>query len=208
MPQDVAGLISAMGGDKTFVDKLDSVFDAKVDPKQFAHVEDITGLIGWYAHGNEPSHHLAYLYDYAGAPWQTQKRLKQIMDSQYAPRPDGLAGNDDLGQMSAWYVFTALGFYPVAPGSDEYVIGRPFVKKATLHLQDGKSFTVSAEPLDDAHPYVGEVTLNGRPLDRVFLRHGEILAGGELHFRMQAEPNRDWGKGAAARPSSTSAYGP
>ena len=208
VPQDVAGLISAMGGDKAFVDKLDSVFDAKVDPSHFAHVEDITGLIGWYAHGNEPSHHLAYLYDYAGAPWQTQKRLKQIMDSQYAPRPDGLAGNDDLGQMSAWYVFTALGFYPVAPGSDEYAIGRPFVKKATLHLQGGKTFTVSAEPLDDAHPYVGEVTLNGKPLDRTFLRHGEILAGGELHFRMQAEPNRDWGRDRAARPSSTSAYGP
>lgn len=208
VPQDVAGLIAAMGGDKTFVEKLDSVFEAKVDPKQFAHVEDITGLIGWYAHGNEPSHHLAYLYAYAGAPWQTQKRLKQIMDSQYAPRPDGLAGNDDLGQMSAWYVFTALGFYPVAPGSDQYVIGRPFVKKASLRLADGKTFTVSAEPLDDAHPYVGEVTLNGKPLDRVYLRHGEILAGGELHFRMQAEPNRSWGQSAAARPVSMSAYTP
>jgi len=206
VPQDVAGLIAAMGGDQAFVGKLDSVFDAKVDPKQFAHVEDITGLIGWYAHGNEPSHHLAYLYDYAGAPWQTQKRLKQIMDSQYAPRPDGLAGNDDLGQMSAWYVFTALGFYPVAPGSDEYAIGRPFVAKATLHLHDGKRFTVSAAPFDDAHPYVGEVTLNGKPLDRVFLRHGEILAGGELHFRMQAQPNRNWGQAAEARPASMSAY--
>ncbi|NKJ21413.1 GH92 family glycosyl hydrolase [Dyella sp. SG609] len=207
VPQDVAGLIAAMGGDQAFVRKLDSVFDAKVDPRQFAHVEDITGLIGWYAHGNEPSHHLAYLYDYAGAPWQTQQRLKQIMDSQYAPRPDGLAGNDDLGQMSAWYVFTALGFYPVAPGSDEYAIGRPFVRKATLHLHGGKTFTVSAEPLDDAHPYVGEVTLNGKPLDRVFLHHGEILAGGELHFRMQAQPDRSWGQAAAARPAAMSAYG-
>ncbi|WP_266168428.1 GH92 family glycosyl hydrolase [Dyella subtropica] len=208
VPQDVAGLVAAMGGDAPFVAKLDSVFDAKVDPTRFAHVEDITGLIGWYAHGNEPSHHLAYLYDYAGAPWQTQKRLKQIMDSQYAPRPDGLAGNDDLGQMSAWYIFTALGFYPVTPASDEYAIGRPFLARATLNLADGKTFTVTASPLDDAHPYVGAVTLNGKPLDRVFLRHGDILAGGELHFSMQAEPNRAWGQSAAARPSSMSAYQP
>jgi len=204
VPQDVAALIKAMGGDQHFVTKLDSVFDAKVDPSHFANVEDITGLIGWYAHGNEPSHHLAYLYDYAGAPWQTQKRLKQIMDSQYATRPDGLAGNDDLGQMSAWYIFTALGFYPVTPASDEYAIGRPFVAKATLHLGGGKTFTVTADPLDDAHPYVGAVTLNGKPLDRVFLRHGEIVAGGELHFTMQAEPNRAWGQAAGDRPSSMS----
>lgn len=204
VPQDVAALVKAMGGDQRFVTRLDSVFDAKVDSSQFAHVEDITGLIGWYAHGNEPSHHLAYLYDYAGAPWQTQKRLKQIMDTQYGTHPDGLAGNDDLGQMSAWYIFTALGFYPVTPASDEYAIGRPFVAGATLHLSNGKTFTVSAAPLDDAHPYVGQVTLNGKPLDRVFLRHGEILAGGELHFTMQAEPNRSWGQRVDARPSSMS----
>jgi predicted alpha-1,2-mannosidase len=206
VPQDVAGLIGAMGGDAKFVAKLDSVFDAKVDPSHFKNVEDITGLIGWYAHGNEPSHHLAYLYDYAGAPWKTQARLKQIMDSQYAPRPDGLAGNDDLGQMSAWYVYTALGFYPVTPASDQYAIGRPFVSKATVHLPNGKQFVVTASPLDDAHPYVGKVTLNGKPLDRVYLRHGEITAGGELHFTMQAEPNRDWGKDVGSRPAGMSPY--
>jgi predicted alpha-1,2-mannosidase len=190
VPQDVPGLIAAMGGDATFVRRLDEVFDAKIDPAHFKNVEDITGLIGWYAHGNEPSHHIAYLYDYAGAPWKTQERLKQIMDSQYAARPDGLAGNDDLGQMSAWYVFTALGFYPVTPASDVYAIGRPFVERATLHLANGKEFTVSAGPLDQAHPYVGEVSLNGKPLARPFLRHAQILAGGELHFRMQAHPAR------------------
>ena len=200
VPQDVAGLIAAMGGDARFVARLDALFDAKVEPSHFKHVEDITGLIGWYAHGNEPSHHIAYLYDYAGAPWKTQARLKQIMDSQYAPRPEGLSGNDDLGQMSAWYVFTALGFYPVAPGSDEYAIGRPFVAKAAIHLADGRTFTVSAAPLDDAHPYVGAVSLNGQPLQRSYLRHGEIVAGGELHFTMQAQPNRAWGDAAAARP--------
>jgi predicted alpha-1,2-mannosidase len=198
VPQDIPGLIRAMGGNAKFVARLDQLFDAKVDPAHFKNVEDITGLIGWYAHGNEPSHHIAYLYDYAGAPWKTQQRLKQIMDSQYAPRPDGLSGNDDLGQMSAWYIFTALGFYPVTPASDVYAIGRPFVPSATLHLSNGRSFTVSASPMDDAHPWVGAVTLNGKPLDRPYIRHAQILAGGELHFRMQSTPNRQWGAGNAA----------
>ena len=206
VPQDVAGLVQAMGGDAKFVAKLDALFDAKVDASHFKNVEDITGLIGWYAHGNEPSHHIAYLYDYAGAPWKTQQRLKQIMDSQYAPRPDGLSGNDDLGQMSAWYVFSALGFYPVTPASDEYAIGRPFVSRATLHLGGGRSFTVSAAPLDDAHPYVGVVTLNGKPLDRTYLHHAEIIAGGELHFSMQAKPDLRWGSAEAARPAAMSSY--
>ena len=204
VPQDVAGLIKAHGGDANFVAKIDAVFDAKVDPKLFEHMEDITGLIGWYAHGNEPSHHVAYLYDYAGQPWRTQERLKQIMDSQYAARVDGLAGNDDLGQMSAWYVFTALGFYPVAPGSNEYVIGRPFLDRVGMNLPNGKHFTIVAEQLDDAHPYIGSVSLNGKTLDRSYIRHDEIMAGGELHFTMQAEPNKQWATGAKARPYSMS----
>lgn len=208
VPQDVAGLIAAYGGDKAFTDKLDQMFDAKVDPAIFKDVEDITGLIGWYAHGNEPSHHIAYLYDYAGEPWKTQARLKQIMDNEYGPGPAGLIGNDDLGQMSAWYIFTALGFYPVTPASDEYAIGRPFVPRAAIHLPNGRTFTVVAEHLDDAHPYVGAVTLDGKPLDRVYLRHADILAGGELRFVMQAKPNLGWGKDIAARPTSMSPYGP
>ena len=204
VPQDVAGLIAAHGGDGKFAAMLDQVFDAKVDPKQFAHMEDITGLIGWYAHGNERSHHVAYLYDYAGQPWRTQERLKRIMDTQYAPRVDGLAGNDDLGEMSAWFIFTALGFYPVAPASNEYVIGRPFVERATLDLPNGKRFSVVADDLDDAHPYVGAVTLDGKPLERSFIRHAEIMAGGELRFMMQATPNRTWATGRDARPYSMS----
>ena len=126
------------------------------------------------------------------------------MGSQYAPRPDGLSGNDDLGQMSAWYVFTALGFYPVTPGSNEYIIGRPFLPRATLNLPNGKRFTVVAEGLDDAHSYVGRALLNGKRLDRAFLRHEEIMAGGELRFTMQAEANRDWPGAGAARPYSMS----
>ncbi|WP_295568924.1 GH92 family glycosyl hydrolase [uncultured Stenotrophomonas sp.] len=199
VPQDVAGLAAAHGGSDKLLARLDEVFNAKVDPSIFEHMEDITGLIGWYAHGNEPSHHVAYLYSYAGQPWRTQARLKQIMDTQYADRPDGLAGNDDVGQMSAWYVFTALGFYPVAPGSGEYILGRPFLPKATMRLPNGKTFTIVADGLDEAHTYVGSVSLNGKPLQRTFLRHDEIMAGGELRFSMQAEPNKDWpGQGAQA----------
>ncbi|GAB2591630.1 GH92 family glycosyl hydrolase [Dyella jejuensis] len=206
VPQDVAGLITAMGGDQAFTHKLDALFDAKVDPAIFKNVEDITGLIGWYAHGNEPSHHIAYLYDYAGEPWKTQQRLKQIMDNEYGPGPAGLIGNDDLGQMSAWYIFTALGFYPVTPASDEYAIGRPFVPRAAIHLGNGHTFTITASPLDGAHPYVGAVTLNGKPLERVYLKHADILAGGELHFTMQAQPNKHWGTAISARPAAMSAY--
>jgi predicted alpha-1,2-mannosidase len=208
VPQDVAGLIEALGGKEAFVKKLDSVFDAKVDPKSFAHVEDITGLIGWYAHGNEPSHQVAYLYDYAGQPWKTQERLVQIMKTQYTPTPTGLVGNDDLGQMSAWYIFTALGFYPVAPGSNQYVIGRPFIEKATLNLPGGKHFVVSTDHLDAKHPYIGKVTLNGQPLDRTFVRHEEIVAGGELHFTMQAEPAKNWGQTPASLPYSMTPSAP
>ncbi len=204
VPHDIAGLAAAHGGADPLLARLDAVFEAKVDPKVFAHMEDITGLIGWYAHGNEPSHHVAYLYAAAGQPWRTQARLKQVMDTQYKPTPDGLAGNDDLGQMSAWYVFTALGFYPVAPGSNQYILGRPFVPRASLRLPNGKRFTIVAEQLDDTHPYVGSVALNGKPLDRVFLTHEEVLAGGELRFAMQAEPNRAWPSPGAAAPYSMS----
>lgn len=191
VPQDVPAMISAMGGNTKFVAKLDALFDTKIDPAIFKNVEDITGLIGWYAHGNEPGHHVAYLYDYAGAPWKAQQRLKQIMDSQYSGRPDGLAGNDDLGQMSAWYIYTALGFYPVTPASNDYVVGRPFVPKAVIHLQNGRTFTMVADHLDDAHPYVSSVTLNGKAVNLTHLRQQDILKGGELHFVMQAEPTHE-----------------
>ena len=206
VPQDTAGLIRAMAGNKRFVAKLDALFDAKVDPKSFAAVEDISGLIGYYAHGNEPSHHIGYLYVYAGQPWRTQERLKQIVTSQYQPLPGGLSGNDDLGQMSAWLIFTSLGFYPVTPGSGEYVIGRPFVDRAVLHLPNGKTFSIVADNLSDANGYVGSVRLNGQPLPRAFIRHEEIMQGGELRFIMQAAPNRSWATDPRARPYSMSSY--
>jgi predicted alpha-1,2-mannosidase len=203
-PQDTADLIRRMGGDQRFVRKLDELFDTKVDPKSFASVEDISGLIGFYAHGNEPSHHIGYLYVYAGSPWRTQQRLAQIVKTQYRATPDGLAGNDDLGQMSAWLLFTALGFYPVTPGSGEYLIGRPFVSHAVLHLPNGKQFTITVDNPGEANGYVGSVRLNDRPLRRSFIRHEEIMSGGELHFVMQSRPDKQWGSSAGSRPFSLS----
>lgn len=204
-PQDEAGLIQLLGGDQKLVAKLDAMFDAKVDPKQYADVEDIAGLIGQYIHGNEPSHHLAYLYNYAGQPWRTQERLQQIVESQYKPAVDGLVGNDDLGQMSAWLIFTSLGFYPVAPASNEYVIGRPFVDRATLRLPDGKTFQVVAEKMSPENRYVESVSLNGKPLDRSYLRHEEIMRGGELRFVMGPKPNMKWAVAPLSRPFSMTA---
>jgi predicted alpha-1,2-mannosidase len=206
VPQDEAGLIRLLGGDANAIAKLDAMFafdNSKVD---YSHAEDIAGLIGQYIHGNEPSHHVAYLYSFAGAPWRTQERLEQIVTSQYKPTHDGLAGNDDLGQMSAWLVFTALGFYPVAPGSNEYVVGRPFVDRAVLNLPNGKRFAVVTDGLSAANRYVTGVTLNGAVLGRSYIRDSELRAGGELRFTMGSTPNKRWGSGAAARPFSMSGH--
>ncbi|WP_267388939.1 GH92 family glycosyl hydrolase [Sphingomonas sp. GC_Shp_3] len=204
VPQDEASLIQTLGGDRQTIAKLDAMFDFDNSKVDYSHAEDIAGLIGQYIHGNEPSHHVAYLYDYAGAPWRTQERLKQIVDTQYKPTPEGLAGNDDLGQMSAWLVFTALGFYPVTPGSNQYAIGRPFVSRAVMNLPNGKRFTVLADGLSDANRYVGAVTLNGRLLARSFVTDAEIRGGGELRFTMAATPNKTWASSTAARPYSMS----
>lgn len=207
VPHDPAGLIAAMGGDAATVEKLDAMFEFDNTGLDYSHAEDIAGLIGQYIHGNEPSHHAAYMYAYAGAPWRTQARLKQIVDSQYRAAPDGLSGNDDVGQMSAWLMFTAMGFYPVAPGSGQYVIGRPFADRIALNLHNGRRFTVTAEGMSDENLYVQSVTLNGRPLARSWIAHEEIVAGGTLHFVLGAEPNTAWGDGAEARPYSVSRYG-
>jgi predicted alpha-1,2-mannosidase len=206
MPQDQGGLIRVLGGDAATVAKLDAMFDYDNSKLDYSHAEDIAGLIGQYIHGNEPSHHVAYLYSYAGAPWRTQERLKQIVDSQYKPTPDGLSGNDDLGQMSSWLLFTAMGFYPVAPGSNEYVIGRPFAERIALSLPNGRQFTIRADGLGDANRYVGSVTLNGKPLQRGFIRHADIVAGGELRFLMSATPNRTWATARSDRPYSMTGY--
>ena len=206
MPQDEGGLVKLLGGDKKTVAKLDAMFNFDDSKLDYSKSEDISGLIGQYIHGNEPSHSDAYLYDYAGAPWRTQERLKQIVSTQYAPTPDGLVGNDDLGQMSAWLVFTGLGFYPVTPGSGQYVIGRPFVSHARVNLPSGKRFEVRTDNLSDANPYVEKVLLNGKPLTHLYITHDEIEAGGMLQFVMGAKPNTTWATKPSARPFSMTGY--
>jgi predicted alpha-1,2-mannosidase len=201
-PQDEQGLIDLMGGPGKLIARLDEMFDQKVDPATYANVEDISGMIGQYIHGNEPSHHLAYLYSYAGAPFKTQARLKQIMDSQYKPTPDGLVGNDDLGQMSAWLIFTSLGFYPVAPASNQYVLGRPFVDRAVLHLPNGKVLTIESVKLSDDRGFVKDVLLNGKSLDRTYVTHDELMNGGDLRFIFCNEKDAEWSRRSLRLPYS------
>ncbi len=204
VPHDVARLIHLMGGDRAFMAKLDSLFSADTAITGEHASPDISGMLGQYAHGNEPSHHIAYLYAYAGAPWKTQQRVRQIMDDLYHDGPNGLAGNEDCGQMSAWYVFSALGFYPVNPVGGVYVIGVPAFEAAAIALGDGTAFRVEAPGVSAANAYVQRATLNGQPLERAYVTHEEIVAGGTLRLEMGPEPNLDWGRAFESRPPSTS----
>ncbi|WP_442587170.1 GH92 family glycosyl hydrolase [Pedobacter sp. AW31-3R] len=192
VPQAPAQLVEKMGGKERFAKRLDTLFTMHLPDEFFAETEDITreGIIGGYVHGNEPAHHVAYLYNWAGQPWKTQSRIRMILKMQYKNAPDGLGGNDDCGQMSAWYMFSSLGFYPVAPGSDEYALGSPAVKSATIHLENGKVFTVEALNQGDKNVYVKKVLLNGRELKNHTLKHTEVTNGGKLLFYMSSKPNR------------------
>lgn len=178
---DVPGLIELFGGQEAFLNKLDSVFTVELKTTQ----ADVTGLIGQYAHGNEPSHHVTYLYTMAGKPERTQELIRQIFDTQYRPEPDGLCGNDDCGQMSAWYMFSAMGFYPVDPVSGNYVFGAPQLPKIVLNLANGKTFTVIAENLSKENKYVESITFNGEPYTLNYITHEDILKGGTLVFKMK-----------------------
>lgn len=204
VPHDVQGLIDLMGGDLAFEQRLDVLFDKPLSHEKIKEHEDIAGLIGQYAHGNEPSHHIAYLYNYAGKPWRTQERIRQIMDTLSSDKPDGLAGNDDVGQMSAWYIFSAMGFYPVAPGDLSYAIGAPQLSHISLNLSNGKRFSVKAENLSAKNKYIQTVTLNGKPLHASYISHDDIQNGGVLHFVMSDKPNRTWATSSSARPPSMS----
>ena len=178
---DVPGLIALFGGEEAFLNKLDSVFTVELKTTQ----ADVTGLIGQYAHGNEPSHHVTYLYTLAGRPERTQELVRQIFDTQYRPEPDGLCGNDDCGQMSAWYMFSAMGFYPVDPVSGNYVFGAPQMPQITLKLANGNTFTVIAEGISAENKYVESITLNGEPYTKNYITHEDILNGGTLVFKMK-----------------------
>jgi predicted alpha-1,2-mannosidase len=202
VPQDVEGLIGLMGGRKRFIEKLDGLFDAPSEITGRGQ-PDITGMIGQYAHGNEPSHHMAYLYCYAGAPWKTQGMARRIMDELYTGGPAGLCGNEDCGQMSAWYVLSAVGFYPVTPGSEVYVIGSPLFEEAVIDVGGGRRFAVRARNASEKNMYVRSAELNGDPYGKSFITHAEIIAGGELVLEMSSKPNRKWGAGEDERPRSS-----
>ncbi|MGY4386256.1 putative alpha-1,2-mannosidase [Pedobacter sp. UYP24] len=190
VPHDPNALIAAMGGKKKVGLRLDSLFTMHLPDEFFAETEDITrdGIIGGYVHGNEPAHHVAYLYNWIDQPWKTQQRVRMILKMQYKSTPDGLGGNDDCGQMSAWYMFSTLGFYPVAPGSDEYSLGSPAINNATLTLENGKTFTVEAINQSDKNVYVSKVLLNGKLLNTQTIKHSDITNGGKLTFYMVAKP--------------------
>ena len=190
VPHDVAGLIGLMGGEKQFLSMLDTLFSQPLDPRYYADNEDIeeSCLIGGYVHGNEPSHHIPYLFAWTSKPWKGEYWLREIMERMYRPVRDGLGGNDDCGQMSAWYIFSAMGFYPVCPGSGEFVLGAPFLPRMTMQLEGGKSFTVLAPGVSSRNRYVQRVKLNGKRLTKRFLTREEILSGGVLEFVMGPRP--------------------
>jgi len=192
VPHDVKGMIGLMGGDKRFVERLDSLFTMHLDKKYYEHNEDITeeGLIGNYVHGNEPSHHVPYLYAWTSQPWKAQERIRLIMDTKYQNKIDGLCGNDDCGQMSAWYVFSAMGFYPVCPGTDQYVLGAPYFDEMNLCLENGKQFKIIAKKLSKQNKFVQSVKLNGVDFGRSYLTQNEIVNGGVLEFTMGSKPNK------------------
>ena len=190
VPHNPAEMIRLRGGKKHFSKHLDSLFTMHLPDEFFAETEDITreGIIGNYVHGNEPAHHAVYLYNYTDDPWKTQDRVRMILKKMYRPTPDGLGGNDDCGQMSAWYIFSALGFYPIAPGSLNYELGSPGVVKATINLENGKTFSIKTNSQSDKNVYVKKVLLNGKQLNRTYITHDEITKGGEIEFFMSATP--------------------
>lgn len=204
VPHDVQGLIDILGGKEKFLNKLDSLFSVSSEVQET--IVDITGLIGQYAHGNEPGHHTLYMYNYAGEPWKAQELARKVMDEFYHDGPDGLCGNEDMGQMSAWYVMSAMGFYPVAPGQNVYVVGSPKFSKVTLHLDtefyNSEKLVIETIGNSQTNKYIQSATLNGEELNRPWFRHEDIDNGATLQFHMGAEPNKSWGISPADYPPS------
>ena len=201
VPQAINGLINLMGGDSNFERQLDRLFTAK-SKTSGREQADITGLIGQYAQGNEPSHHMAYLYNYIGKAYKTQQRVHQILTTQYQNAPDGLSGNEDCGQMSAWFVLSASGFYPVTPGLPFYTIGTPLFDKISYHLENGKTFSIEAQNLSDKNLYIQKATLNDKAYHLSYIQHQTIEKGGVLKFVMGEKPNTLWGTDPKYRPIS------
>lgn len=191
VPQDIPGLMEFMGGKEGFSQRLDTLFDHL--KAEDIHFPDVTGLIGQYAHGNEPSHHVAYLYNFAGKPWKTQERVRYIMQSMYSDQPDGLSGNEDCGQMSAWYILSALGFYPVNPCGGVYMLGSPLVERAEIPVPGGKIFTILVKNQSKENIYIQSVTLNGKQYNKSYIDHAAIMKGGEMEIILGSRPNLSWG---------------
>ncbi len=202
VPQDISGLMDLMGGREKFALKLNALFTA-ASATSGREQADISGMIGQYAQGNEPSHHMAYLYDYAGKPWKTQEMVHRIIYGLYRNDPDGLCGNEDCGQMSAWYVLSAMGFYPVVPGSEVYAIGTPLFPKVSIRLENGKTFTIEAKNISSHKYYINSSSLNGKSYNKCFITHSDIMQGGTLSFTMSSEPDTTWGCSEGAFPVSS-----
>lgn len=198
-PHDITGLIKLLGGSDKFEQRLDDLFTVS-SLTTGRQQSDITGLIGQYAHGNEPSHHMAYLYNFIGKPWKTQERVKQIIDEQYWNAPDGLSGNEDCGQMSAWYVLSASGFYAVTPGLNYYTIGAPTFAEVAYNLENGKTFTIIANQLSDKNKYIQSAMLNGKKYTKSYLLHADLINGGTLVFKMGKIPSKTFGVGKSNIP--------
>ena len=201
VPQHPEGLIALMGGDAPFIAKLDSLFTAEGEMGAEAS-PDISGLIGMYAHGNEPSHHVTYLYSYAGEPWKTAEKVRFIQDEFYTDQPEGVIGNEDCGQMSAWHVMSAMGFYQVNPSNGVYVFGSPLFPKATIHLPEGKTFEIVAQNNNKENIYIQSVTLNGQPYEKSYILYEDIMKGGNLTFVMGNTPNKAFGAAPENRPKT------
>ncbi|OQP62802.1 sugar hydrolase [Niastella vici] len=201
VPQDVKGLIQLLGGDAAFVNRLDSFFKLKIefDPQS---PPDISGMIGQYAHGNEPGHHTTYLYTYAGQQWKTAEKVRYILKEQYLDSTDGISGNEDCGQMSAWYIFSSLGFYPVYPASGTYVLGSPLFDKATLQLPNKKTFSLIVQQNSPKNIYIQRVIMNGKPWPNTYITHQQIMQGGNMTIVMGSKPNVAFGKLQENRPGN------
>ena len=208
VPHDVNGLVKLMGGREKFVQKLNALFTTTVPLyskfKFLGQYPDMTGWIGMYSHGNEITWHIPYLYNYAGAPWMAQRRVRQIMDIWYGAGPLGICGDEDYGEMSSWYVLSSMGFYTVSPGSLTYDIGSPLFNKSIIDIGNGKKFMVEAKNVSKQNKYIQSAELNGKSIDRPWFSHEELMQGGKLILNMGPLPNKAWGSSTEAVPPSMS----
>lgn len=199
VPHDVPGLIKLFGSEDAFIAKLDSLFIVEGDMGEHAS-PDVSGLIGQYAHGNEPSHQVLYMYPYVGQPWKTAEKVRQVLNELYFDEPAGLSGNEDVGQMSSWYILSALGFYQVAPAGGEYIFGSPLFDEAIVDVGEGKEFKIIAKNNSDKNIYIQSIKLNGKPHTKSYINFADIMAGGTLEFTMGDAPSPTFGVNQEDRP--------